>query len=110
MISTRKPVTRLFVAFFVAALFFGCGSSEVRSPLEQEIRPKSLISEAPTVMPQSQPQETGLSNTVKEPVKGQKVLYIGHSFGRPFAQKLPLFAEMAGVDNHIQERLHYYVL
>ena len=103
MISTRKPVTRLFVAFFVAILFFGCGSSEVQEPLEQEVTTESQITKFPTVVPEVEPQETGLSNTVKEPVKGQKVLYIGHSFGRPFAQKLSLFAEMAGVDNHIQE-------
>ena len=103
MISTRKPVIRLFVAFFVAILFFGCGSSEVQEPLEQEVTTESQITKFPTVVPEVEPQETGLSNTVKEPVKGQKVLYIGHSFGRPFAQKLSLFAEMAGVDNHIQE-------
>ena len=103
MISTRKPVTRLFVAFFVAILLFGCGLSEVQEPLEQEVTTESQITKFPTVVPEVEPQETGLSNTVKEPVKGQKVLYIGHSFGRPFAQKLSLFAEMAGVDNHIQE-------
>ena len=103
MISTRKPVTRLFVAFFVAILFFGCGSNEVQEPSVQEATTESQITKFPTVVPEVEPQETGLSNTVKEPVKGQKVLYIGHSFGRPFAQKLSLFAEMAGVDNHIQE-------
>jgi hypothetical protein len=103
MISTRKPITRLFVVFFVAILLFGCGSSEVQEPLEQEVTTESQITKFPTVVPEVEPQETGLSNTVKEPVKGQKVLYIGHSFGRPFAQKLSLFAEMAGVDNHIQE-------
>ena len=103
MISTRKPVTRLFFAFFVAILLFGCGSSEVQEPLEQEVTTESQITKFRTVVPEVEPQETGLSNTVKEPVKGQKVLYIGHSFGRPFAQKLSLFAEMAGVDNHIQE-------
>ena len=103
MISTRKPVTRLFFAFFVAILLFGCGSSEVQESLEQEVTTESQITKFRTVVPEVEPQETGLSNTVKEPVKGQKVLYIGHSFGRPFAQKLSLFAEMAGVDNHIQE-------
>ena len=33
--------------------------------------------------------------------EGLTVLYIGHSFGRPFAEALPDFAEDAGVEGHV---------
>ena len=33
---------------------------------------------------------------------GLNTLYIGHSFGRVFAQRLPAFAEKVGVENHTQ--------
>ena len=103
MISTRKPVTRLFVAFFVAILFFGCGSNEVQEPLEQEVTTESQITKFPTVVPEVGPQEMEFADTVTEHVQGKKVLYIGHSFGTPFARELPSFVEMAGIDNHVQE-------
>jgi hypothetical protein len=103
MISTRKPVTRLFVAFFVAILFFGCGSNEVQEPLEQEVTTESQITKFPTVVPEVGPQEMEFADTATEHVQGKKVLYIGHSFGTPFARELPSFVEMAGIDNHVQE-------
>ena len=37
-----------------------------------------------------------------EPVKGLEVLYIGHSFGRPFADNLDAAAQLAGIDGHEQ--------
>ena len=103
MISTRKPVTRLFVAFFVAILFFGCGSNEVQEPLEQEVTTESQITKFPTVVPEVGPQEMEFADTATEHVQGKKVLYIGHSFGTPFARELRSFVEMAGIDNHVQE-------
>ena len=36
------------------------------------------------------------------PTDGLNTLYIGHSFGRIFAQRLPAFAEKVGVENHTQ--------
>ena len=103
MISTRKPVTRLFVAFFVAILFFGCGSNEVQEPLEQEVTTESQITKFPTVVPEVGPQEMEFADTATEHVQGKKVLYIGHSFGTPFARELRSFVEMAGIDTHVQE-------
>ncbi len=37
-----------------------------------------------------------------EPGDGINALYIGHSFGRSFAARLPQWAEAIGVDNHVQ--------
>ena len=76
-------------------MLLGCSSSEGANTLPQDTLDTS-ISPSPTLE---------VTETVEsvDIVEGKKVLYIGHSFGRPFARDLPSFVEMAGIDNHVQE-------
>ena len=76
-------------------MLLGCSTSEGAKTSPQET--------LDTTISPSPPLE--VTETVKsvDIVEGKKVLYIGHSFGRPFARELPSFVEMAGIDNHVQE-------
>ena len=76
-------------------MLLGCSTSE-----GAETSPQETLD---TTISPSPPLE--VTETVKsvDIVEGKKVLYIGHSFGRPFARELPSFVEMAGIDNHVQE-------
>ena len=76
-------------------MLLGCSTSEGAKTSPQET--------LDTTISPSPPSE--VTETVKsvDIVEGKKVLYIGHSFGRPFARELPSFVEMAGIDNHVQE-------
>ena len=40
---------------------------------------------------------------VEPDTAGLNMLYIGHSFGRPFANQLPEFTAGAGIENHMQQ-------
>ena len=103
MLSNPKSIAKILSSFIFAALLFGCGSNEVREPSVQEATTESQITKFPTVVPEVGPQEIEFADTATEHAQGKKVLYIGHSFGRPFARELPSFVEMAGIDNHVQE-------
>ena len=76
-------------------MLLGCSTSEgaKTSPLET----------LDTTISPSPPLEVTETVESFDIVEGKKVLYIGHSFGRPFARELPSFVEMAGIDNHVQE-------
>ena len=76
-------------------MLLGCSSSEGAKTSPQETLYTSI---AP-----SPPSEVTETVETVDIVEGKKVLYIGHSFGRPFARELPSFVEMAGIDNHVQE-------
>ena len=76
-------------------MLLGCSTSEGAETSPQETLDTSIAPSPPLEV----------TETVKsvDIVEGKKVLYIGHSFGRPFARELPSFVEMAGIDNHVQE-------
>ena len=76
-------------------MLLGCSSSDGAKTSPQETLDTSI---AP-----SPPSEVTETVETVDIVDGKKVLYIGHSFGRPFARELPSFVEMAGIDNHVQE-------
>ena len=95
MLNTHRSVLIGFIAVMVITMLLGCSSSE-----GAETSPQETLD---TTISPSPPLE--VTETVKsvDIVEGKKVLYIGHSFGRPFARELPSFVEMAGIDNHVQE-------
>ena len=76
-------------------MLLGCSSSESAKTSPQEMMNTSIAPSPPIE----------ITETVEsvDIVEGKRVLYIGHSFGRPFARELPSFVEMAGIDNHVQE-------
>ena len=76
-------------------MLLGCSSSDGAKTSPQESLDTSIAPSPPS-------EATETVETV-DIVDGKKVLYIGHSFGRPFARELPSFVEMAGIDNHVQE-------
>ena len=95
MLNTHRSVLIGFIAAMVITMLLGCSTSEGAKTSPQET--------LDTTISPSPPSE--VTETVKsvDIVEGKKVLYIGHSFGRPFARELPSFVEMAGIDNHVQE-------
>ena len=95
MLNTHRSVLIGFIAAMVIAMLLGCSSSEGAKTSPQETLNTSI---AP-----SPPSEVTETVETVDIVEGKKVLYIGHSFGRPFARELPSFVEMAGIDNHVQE-------
>ena len=76
-------------------MLLGCSTSE-----GAETSPQQTLD---TTISPSPPLEVTETVETVDIVEGKKVLYIGHSFGRPFARELPSFVEMAGIDNHVQE-------
>jgi len=94
-LNTHRSVLIGFIAAMVITMLLGCSTSEGAKTSPQET--------LDTTTSPSPPLE--VTETVKsvDIVEGKKVLYIGHSFGRPFARELPSFVEMAGIDNHVQE-------
>ena len=72
-------------------MLLGCSSSDGAKTSPQESLDTSIAPSPPS-------EATETVETV-DIVDGKKVLYIGHSFGRPFARELPSFVEMAGIDN-----------
>ena len=76
-------------------MLLGCSTSEGAKTSPQET--------LDTTISPSPPLEVTETVESFDIVEGKKVLYIGHSFGRPFARELPSFVEMAGIDNHVQE-------
>ena len=76
-------------------MLLGCSTSE-----GAETSPQETLDTTISPSPPLEVTETVESFDI---VEGKKVLYIGHSFGRPFARELPSFVEMAGIDNHVQE-------
>ena len=76
-------------------MLLGCSTSE-----GAETSPQETLD---TTISPSPPSEVTETVETVDIVEGKKVLYIGHSFGRPFARELPSFVEMAGIDNHVQE-------
>ena len=95
MMNTQRSVLKGFIAVTVIIMLLGCSSSEGAKTSPQESLDTSI---AP-----SPPSEVTETVETVDIVEGKKVLYIGHSFGRPFARELPSFVEMAGIDNHVQE-------
>ncbi len=95
MLNTHRSVLIGFITATVITMLLGCSSSEGAKTLPQETLNTSIAPSPPLEV----------TETVKsvDIVEGKKVLYIGHSFGRPFARELPSFVEMAGIDNHVQE-------
>ena len=95
MLNTHRSVLIGFIAAMVITMLLGCSTSEGAKTSPQETL-DTTISPSPPL------EETETVKSV-DIVEGKKVLYIGHSFGRPFARELPSFVEMAGIDNHVQE-------
>ena len=90
--NTQRYVLRGFISATVITILLGCSSSE-----------SAKISTQNATTTSSPPIETVETVETVAIIEGKKVLYIGHSFGRPFARELPSFVEMAGIDNHVQE-------
>ena len=95
MLNTHRSVLIGFITVMVITMLLGCSTSEGAKTLPQETLDTSISPSPPLEVT-----ETVESVDI---VEGKKVLYIGHSFGRPFARDLPSFVEMAGIDNHVQE-------
>ena len=95
MLNTHRSVLIGFIAAMVITMLLGCSTSE-----GAETSPHETLDTTISPSPPSEVTETVESVDI---VEGKKVLYIGHSFGRPFARELPSFVEMAGIDNHVQE-------
>ena len=95
MLNTHRSVLIGFIAAMVITMLLGCSTSEGAETSPQETLDTSIAPSPPLEV----------TETVKsvDIVEGKKVLYIGHSFGRPFARELPSFVEMVGIDNHVQE-------
>ena len=95
MLNTHRSVLIGFIAAMVITMLLGCSTSE-----GAETSPQETLDTTISPSPPLEVTETVESFDI---VEGKKVLYIGHSFGRPFARELPSFVEMAGIDNHVQE-------
>jgi len=95
MMTTQRAVFKGFVTVTVIMMLLGCSSSEGAKTTPQEKLNTSITTSPPSEI-------TEIVETV-DIVEGKKVLYIGHSFGRPFARELPSFVQMAGIDSHVQE-------
>tara|TARA_A100001035_G_scaffold22687_1_gene15268 strand:+ start:189 stop:1136 length:948 start_codon:yes stop_codon:yes gene_type:complete len=95
MLNTHRSVLIGFIAAMVITMLLGCSTSE-----GAETSPQETLDTTISPSPPSEVTETVESVGI---VEGKKILYIGHSFGRPFARELPSFVEMAGIDNHVQE-------
>jgi hypothetical protein len=95
MLNTHRSVLIGFIAAMVITMLLGCSTSE-----GAETSPQQTLD---TTISPSPPLEVTETVESVDIVEGKKVLYIGHSFGRPFARELPSFVEMAGIDNHVQE-------
>ena len=95
MLNTHRSVLIGFIAAMVITMLLGCSTSEGAETSPQETLDITISPSTPLEVT-----ETVESFDI---VEGKKVLYIGHSFGRPFARELPSFVEMAGIDNHVQE-------
>ena len=95
MMSTQRSISIGLIAVTVILMLLGCSSSDGAKTSPQDSLDTSIAPSPPS-------EATETVETV-EIVDGKKVLYIGHSFGRPFARELPSFVEMAGIDNHVQE-------
>ena len=93
--STQRSISIGLIAVTVILMLLGCSSSDGAKTSPQDSLDTSIAPSPPS-------EATETVETV-EIVDGKKVLYIGHSFGRPFARELPSFVEMAGIDNHVQE-------
>ena len=93
--STQRSISIGLIAVTVILMLLGCSSSDGAKTSPQESLDTSIAPSPPS-------EATETVETV-DIVDGKKVLYIGHSFGRPFARELPSFVEMAGIDNHVQE-------
>ena len=93
--TTQRAVFKGFVTVTVIMMLLGCSSSEGAKTTPQEKLNTSITTSPPSEI-------TEIVETV-DIVEGKKVLYIGHSFGRPFARELPSFVQMAGIDSHVQE-------
>ena len=95
MLNTHRSVLIGFIAAMVITMLLGCSTSE-----GAETSPQETLD---TTISPSPPLEVTETVESVDIVEGKRVLYIGHSFGRPFARELPSFVEMAGIDNHVQE-------
>ena len=95
MLNTHRSVLIGFIAAMVITMLLGCSSSEGTKTSTLETL-DTTISPSPPLEVTETVESVGI-------VEGKRVLYIGHSFGRPFARELPSFVEMAGIDNHVQE-------
>ena len=95
MLNTHRSVLIGFIAAMVITMLLGCSTSEGAETSPQETL-DTTISPSPPLEVTETVESVGI-------VEGKRVLYIGHSFGRPFARELPSFVEMAGIDNHVQE-------
>ena len=95
MLNTHRSLLIGFIAAMVITMLLGCSTSE-----GAETSPQQTLD---TTISPSPPLEVTETVESVDIVEGKKVLYIGHSFGRPFARELPSFVEMAGIDNHVQE-------
>ena len=89
--TTQRSISIGFIAVTVIMMLLGCSSSEGANTTPREKLDTSITTSPPSEI-------TEIVETV-DTVEGKKVLYIGHSFGRPFARELPSFVEMAGIDN-----------
>ena len=90
MVTTQRSVPIGFITVTVIMMLLGCSSSEGANTTPQE-----KLNTSVTTSPPSEITET--VDTV-DSIVGKKVLYIGHSFGRPFARELPSFVEMAALN------------
>ena len=95
MLNTHRSVLIGFIAAMGITMLLGCSTSEGAETSPQETL-DTTISPSPPLEVTETVESVGI-------VEGKKILYIGHSFGRPFARELPSFVEMAGIDNHVQE-------
>ena len=91
----------LFIIAFVLFAASACSKTTATTgtpPTTETVVPMPEV-EAPST---TKPADLVKSEHELDTIDGLEVLYIGHSFGQPFARNLEAAAELAGVEGHEQ--------
>ena len=112
-----RSFTRAVLAVTVSLTAAACSSTSSSQPSSPTsvVQPPSSSSPVDSLVPSSTAPPSSSSSTSSPPsstvapdvavlpaIEGLEVLYMGHSFGRPFADLLTEAAESAGVVDHVQ--------
>ena len=92
----------LFIIAFVLFAASACSKTTATTgapPTTETVVPTPNV-EAPST---TKPADLVESEHELDTIDGLEVLYIGHSFGQPFARNLEAAAELAGVEGHEQQ-------
>ena len=91
----------LFIVAFALFAASACSKTTATTgtpPTTETVEPTPEV-EAPST---TKPADLVESEHELDTIDGLEVLYIGHSFGQPFARNLEAAAELAGVEGHEQ--------